>query len=245
MNRPDERDPILEKITVMIVDDHPVWLQGLEHLLEEEDNIEVIAKCEDGEVALQKARDLRPDVILLDVNLPRMNGLQIATRLKTERNDAAIIMLTGYDDEEQALHAIRAGSSAYCVKDVDPRILVDVIRKVVAGYYIIKGEEYDKTSIRNWINKRVEAVTGPYMVDPNEHFVPLSPREMEILRYVTQGKTNKQIAQSLGISHQTVKNHVSSILTKLDVEDRTQAAIYAMRRGWVRITDTNPEGDHS
>ena len=153
-------------------------------------------------------------------------------------------MLTGYDDEEQALHAIRAGSSAYCVKDVDPRLLVDVIRKVVAGYFVIKGEEYDKTSIRGWINKRVEAVTGPYMVDPNEHFVPLSPREMEILRYVTQGKTNKQIAQSLGISHQTVKNHVSSILTKLDVEDRTQAAIYAMRRGWVRITDTsNTESD--
>ena len=244
MNRPDERDPILDKITVMIVDDHPVWLQGLEHLLEEEDNIEVIEKCQDGEVALQKARDLRPDVILLDVNLPRMNGLQIATRLKTERNDAAIIMLTGYDDEEQALHAIRAGSSAYCVKDVDPRLLVDVIRKVVAGYFIIKGEEYDKVSIRQWINKRVEAVTGPYMVDPNEHFVPLSPREMEILRYVTQGKTNKQIAQSLGISHQTVKNHVSSILTKLDVEDRTQAAIYAMRRGWVRITDTNVEDEH-
>lgn len=244
MNRPDERDPILDKITVMIVDDHPVWLQGLEHLLEEEDNIEVIEKCQDGEVALQKARDLRPDVILLDVNLPRMNGLQIATRLKTERNDAAIIMLTGYDDEEQALHAIRAGSSAYCVKDVDPRLLVDVIRKVVAGYFIIKGEEYDKVSIRQWINKRVEAVTGPYMVDPNEHFVPLSPREMEILRYVTQGKTNKQIAQSLGISHQTVKNHVSSILTKLDVEDRTQAAIYAMRRGWVRITDTKVEDDH-
>jgi DNA-binding NarL/FixJ family response regulator len=105
------------------------------------------------------------------------------------------------------------------------------------GHYVVKGEVHDRHTIHEWVKQRVEAATGPYMVDPNEHFVPLSRREMEILRYVTQGRTNKQIAQTLGISHQTVKNHVSSILTKLDVEDRTQAAIYAMRRGWVRIVD--------
>ncbi len=238
-----DKDPILNKITVMVVDDHPVWRQGLRYLIDEEEHIEVIAESQDGEVALQMARELRPDVILLDINLPRMNGLQIATRLKAERNDAKIVMLTGYDDEEQALHAVRAGCMAYCAKDIDTSLLLDIIRKVVDGYYVIKGQQYTQSEMKEWVNRRIEAATGPYLVDPNEHFVPLSPREMEILRYVTQGKTNKQIAQSLGISHQTVKNHVSSILTKLDVEDRTQAAIYAMRRGWVRMDETRTKDE--
>lgn len=231
------KDPILDKITVMIVDDHPVWVHGLRDVLSLEHDIEVIAECHNGEDALRLAREHHPDVMLLDVNLPGINGIQIATRLKVERNEAAIILLTGYDDEEQALHAIRAGCAAYSAKDVHPSVLINIIRKVVGGYYVIKGEEYDKESLQEWLHSGIEAATGPYMVNPEEHFIPLSPREMEILRYVTHGKTNKQIAQSLGISHQTVKNHVSSILTKLDVEDRTQAAIYAMRRGWVRIDD--------
>lgn len=230
-------DPILGKITVMLVDDHPVWLRGLRDVLSLEDDILITGETHDGESALKLAREQRPDVIVLDVNLPGLNGIQIATRLKAERNDASIILLTGYDDEEQALHAIRAGCAAYSAKDVHPTVLVHIIRRVVSGYYIIKGEEYDNESLNRWLSRRIEAATGPYMVNPDEHFVPLSPREMEILSYVTHGKTNKQIAQSLGISHQTVKNHVSSILTKLDVEDRTQAAIYAMRRGWVRIDD--------
>ena len=237
---PGGQDPILDKITVMIVDDHPVWRQGLKGVIDLEKNMEVIAECQDGETALQLARELRPDVILLDVNLPKMNGLQLATRLKVERNEAAIIMLTGYDDEEQALHAVRAGCMAYCAKDIDPHLLVQITRRAAEGHYTVKGREYDKEGMEKWIQRQIEASTGPYMVDPNEHFVPLSPREMEILRFVTQGKTNKQIAQSLSISHQTVKNHVSSILTKLDVEDRTQAAIYAMRRGWVRMEDHKP-----
>lgn len=238
MQKPEEGpDPILSKITVMIVDDHPVWRRGLKNIIDFENDLEVVAECQDGEDALRLARDLRPDIILLDVNLPKLNGLQIATRLKSERNEAHVIMLTGYDDEEQALHAVRAGCVAYCAKDIDPRLLTNIIRRAIQGFYTIKGQEYDKDGIEQWLNRQIEATAGPYMIDPNEHFVPLSPREMEILRFVTQGKTNKQIAQSLSISHQTVKNHVSSILTKLDVEDRTQAAIYAMRRGWVRMEE--------
>jgi DNA-binding NarL/FixJ family response regulator len=110
---------------------------------------------------------------------------------------------------------------------------------VAEGHYVIGEQIFDADGVQDWLDAGVEAATGPYMVDPGEHFVPLSPREMEILRYVTRGMSNKEIAYSLGISHQTVKNHMTSILRKLAVEDRTQAAVYALRRGWVRLQDTD------
>lgn len=224
----------LRKITVLIVDDHPVFRQGLHNLLKTEDDIEVLAEGASGEEALALTSTLQPDVLLLDINLPGMNGLQVTSRLKADHSPTAIILLTAYDDAEQVLHAMRSGGSAYCPKDIEPEILVDVIRRVAQGYYVIGQHTFDHEGLKTWLDAGVEAATGPYMVDPAEHFVPLSPREMEILQFVTQGKSNKEIAQSLGISHQTVKNHMTSILKKLDVRDRTQAAVYALRRGWVR-----------
>jgi DNA-binding NarL/FixJ family response regulator len=180
---------------------------------------------------------LEPDILVLDINLPGMNGLQVTSRLKTEHTLTAIVLLTAYDDKEQVLHAMRSGGSAYCSKDIEPEVLVDVVRRVSRGYFVVGNQVFDEEGLRAWVNAGVEAATGPYMVDPNEHFVPLSPREMEILQFVTKGKSNKEIAQSLGISHQTVKNHMTSILKKLDVRDRTQAAVYALRRGWVRASE--------
>jgi len=138
---------------------------------------------------------------------------------------------------------MRAGASAYFPKDVEPGRLVEVVRQVMQGFYVIGDQLFDKAGLHTWLDAGVEAATGPYMVDPGEHFVPLSPREMEILQFVTRGMSNKQIALELGISHQTVKNHMTAILKKLDVEDRTQAAVYALRRGWVRMQDTLSEAD--
>jgi DNA-binding NarL/FixJ family response regulator len=222
------------KITVVIVDDHPVFRQGLRNVFLTEGDIRIVAEGSSGEQAIQLVHSLQPDVLLLDINLPGMNGLQVTSRLKADHSPTAIVLLTAYDDTEQVLHAMRSGGAAYCPKDIEPDMLVDVVRKAANGMYIVGKRIFDKEGLKTWLDAGVEAVTGPYMVDPNEHFVPLSPREMEILQFVTQGKSNKEIAVSLGISHQTVKNHMTSILKKLDVRDRTQAAVYALRRGWVR-----------
>jgi DNA-binding NarL/FixJ family response regulator len=226
-------------ITVLIVDDHPLFRDGLQKALELEADIEVIGQSEDGEKGLQMARDLHPDVVVLDINLPAMNGLQVARLLKSEQNAIAVVVLTGYHDIAQVLHAMRAGASAYCAKDIKPEELIAVIRDVAAGYYIINDERVDARTLENWIQAHIEAMTGPYVVDPDEHFIPLSPREMEILQFVTHGLSNKEIASRLGISQQTVKNHMTSILKKLNVEDRTQAAVTALRHGWVRIDTTD------
>jgi DNA-binding NarL/FixJ family response regulator len=114
---------------------------------------------------------------------------------------------------------------------------VDIIRQVSQGYFFVEGKFYDKAGIEQWIRAGVEAFVSYHTVDAEAHFVPLSPREMEILRYVTLGSSNQEIAYILGISHQTVKNHMTSILRKLDVQDRTQAAVYAIAHGWVRMDD--------
>ncbi len=222
------------RITLVIVDDHPVFRQGLCNIFATEEDIEVLAEASSGEEALLLVHDLRPDVLLLDINLPGINGLQVASRLKADQVSTAVVLLTAYDDMEQVLHAMRSGGAAYCPKDIEPEKLVDVVRAVMRGNYVVAGRTFTAAELREWLDAGVGAVTGPYMVDPNEHFIPLSAREMEILQHVTRGKSNKEIAQLLGISHQTVKNHMTSILKKLDVRDRTQAAVYALRRGWVR-----------
>jgi DNA-binding NarL/FixJ family response regulator len=227
----------LRKITILIVDDHPIIREGLRKLLEMEHDIDVIAEAGSGEQALEMARQAQPDVVLLDINLPNLNGLQVASQLKADRNRTGVILLTAYDDAEQVLHAMRAGASAYCPKDIETDRLLEVIRQVARGNFVIGGKVYNERGVQDWLNNQVEALAGPYVVDNGEHFVPLSPREMEILRCVTRGLSNKEIAQTLGISHQTVKNHMTSILDKLNVDDRTQAAVYALQRGWVRMTD--------
>jgi RNA polymerase sigma factor (sigma-70 family) len=234
-NREANRTP--KNIRVLIVDDHPLFRDGLQKALEMESDIQVLGQSQDGEDAINAARALKPDVVLLDINLPTINGLQVARQIKSERSDVAVIVLTAYHDSEQVLHALRAGASAYCAKDVTPDELVEVIRDVASGLYIVDEERMEEREFQTWISEHIETFAGSYVMDPNEHFVPLSPREMEILQFVTHGLSNKEIAKKLGISQQTVKNHMTSILKKLNVQDRTQAAVTALRRGWVRIQD--------
>lgn len=230
----NENSRTSKKITILIVDDHPLFRDGLQRSLEFEDDLAVIGQCEDGEQALRAARNHHPDVVLLDINLPILNGLQVARQLKSERSDVAVVVLTAYHDVQQVLHAMRAGASAYCPKDITPDELIAVIRDVAAGRFIVGENRMDARELETWINTKIDALSG-YMIDPEEHFIPLSPREMEILQFVTQGLSNKEIAGRLRISQQTVKNHMTSILKKLNVEDRTQAAVTALRHGWVRL----------
>lgn len=227
----------MHKISVMIVDDHPVFRQGLRRVLESEDDLDVIAEVEDGEEALVEARQMVPDVMLLDINLPGMNGLQVARALKDTLLAIGIIMLTAYHDDQQVFHAIRAGASAYFPKDVSPRRLIEAIRLVHQGSYVVEDRVLEKPQVGAWLLEQFEQADQESRDEMGTLLVPLSPREMEILQHIAQGKSNKEIAYELGISRQTVKNHMTSILRKLAVNDRTQAAIYALRRGWIRLQD--------
>jgi DNA-binding NarL/FixJ family response regulator len=222
------------KITVLIVDDHPLFLDGLQQALVLEDDLNVIGQCDNGEEALRLVRQMHPNVIILDINLPGINGLQVARQIKIDRINVAIIMLTAYHDEQQVLHAMRTGAAAYCSKDIMPNELVQIIRDVAKGLYVVKNERMDERQLESWMQSSVEAMSGPYIIDAEDHFVPLSNREMEILQFVTDGMSNKEIAATLRISQQTVKNHMTSILKKLNVETRTQAVVNALRQGWVR-----------
>lgn len=225
------------KTTVVIVDDHRIFRQGIELNLGLHDDIEVVGQGADGYQALELIRTLQPDVALLDINLPNMNGIQVMRQIASERQSVRVVMLTAYDDAEQMLHAMRAGAAAYCAKEIEPEQLVDVIRHVVEGRYVVHNQVFDREGVQRWLEKGVETVAGQYYAEQAESFSPLSPREMEILQFVTQGMSNKEIARALRISHQTVKNHMTSILRKLAVEDRTQAAVFALRHGWVRLKD--------
>lgn len=227
-----------QKISILIVDDHPLFRQGIRDVLNEQADLEVIGEASDGEEALSKATELSPQIVLMDVNIPIINGLQVMRRLSNEVPDAYAIILTGYDDEEQVFHAIRAGARAYFPKDVTPQDLIKAIREVVQGRYVINDLVMDDTQLMPWLVKETERFGVVEGELGDEAFIPLSPREMQILRHITRGMSNKEIAHVLGISHQTVKNHMTSILRKLNVEDRTQAAVYALRRGWVRLQDT-------
>jgi DNA-binding NarL/FixJ family response regulator len=233
----DKHQELNSLINVVIVDDHPMIREGLRKLLGDEPDIVILAEAGTGQQALDIAREMQPDVVLLDINLPDLNGIQVTSKLKGERTHMAVVLLTAYDDEEQILHAMRAGASAYCPKDIEPDRLMNVIRQVAKGNFVIAGKVYNERGVQEWMNNKLESLAGPYVVDSGEHFVPLSPREMEILKCVTRGLSNKEIASELGISHQTVKNHMTSILDKLNVEDRTQAAVYALQRGWVRVAE--------
>ncbi len=227
------------KIKVVIVDDHPLFRAGLRRVLELETDLTILGEAANGQEALDQARALQPNVILMDVNLPQLNGLQATRELTAARSDIAIIILTAYHDDEQMLHALRAGASAYFPKDVDPQELVKAIHDVSRGSYVINDAVLAKPQVATWLINQFEQMPSTSGESPEFAFQPLSTREMEILTCITRGMSNKEIAMKLGISRQTVKNHMTSILRKLAVNDRTQAAVYALRRGWIRLQDAH------
>lgn len=230
----------MDEITVVVVDDHPLFRQGVVETLSMELGIEVVGEASNGEDAMAIIRSVRPDVAIVDINLPGLNGQQVARNVVMEKVGTQVVLLTGYDDLEQAIHSMRAGASAYCSKDVQPNHLMNVIRQVADGNFVVGEEIFDLNGMERWLQEQLGNTPRPYS-DPGEPFHPLSTREMEVLGCVTQGMSNKEIASKLGISHQTVKNHVTSILRKLGVEDRTQAAVYALRHGWVRLQEQNSQ----
>ncbi len=226
----------MANINIIIVDDHPLFRQGVVNTFLIEKDFNVVGEASDGETGLALARKLKPDVLILDINLPKLNGHQIMRQIIEEKLPTKVVFLTAYDDIDQIIHAIRAGASAYCAKHIDPEQLVTIVRKVAEGKYVVGDKILDAKNIKTWIDSYSDDTHQAYS-DPGRPLQPLSKREMEVLVFLTQGLSNKEIALQLNISHQTVKNHVTAILRKLRVEDRTQAAVYAIRQGWVRLFD--------
>lgn len=226
----------MNKISVVIIDDHPIFRQGVIDALSLEDDLDIIGQAADGTEGLSVVLAQKPQIAIVDVNLPELNGQQLTRQLKAEKSSTRVILLTAYDDSSQEIHSMASGAAAYCAKDIDPQKLVDIIRQVATGKFVISEKVMEPNDLERWLDQWSENSMRAYST-PGELYEPLSNREMEVLECVTKGMSNKEIANSLGISHQTVKNHVTAVLRKLGVEDRTQAAVYALRQGWVRLYD--------
>lgn len=226
----------MEDITIIVVEDHPLFRQGVVNTLSLEPGFKVIGQTENGAEALSMIRTLRPQVAIVDINLPGMNGQQITHQVVQDKLPTRIVLLTAYDDHEQIIHAALAGAAAYCAKDIDPLRLIQTIKQVAGGKFVIEDHVFNQKELEHWLDGEREVVPHLYS-DPGSPFHPLSDRETEVLSCVVRGMSNKEIASSLGISQQTVKNHVTSILRKIGVEDRTQAVVFALKHGWVKLND--------
>ncbi len=232
---PDRRS-LGEKIRILLVDDHALFRVGMRNILEREVDFEVVGEAEDGRGAFDTAVDLSPDIVLMDLSLPAPNGIETTQRIKRELPAAGIIVLAMNEDEDALFDAIKAGAAAFILKDVGPDDLVTIIRRVSAGEYLINDKVFSKPTVASRLLREFRELSI-YGQEAAPIFAPLSPREVEILDNIAQGMTNKQVAYALSISEQTVKNHMSSILRKLSVNDRTQAVVYAMRQGWIRMPE--------
>jgi DNA-binding NarL/FixJ family response regulator len=233
----------IDRPRLLLVDDHPLFLRGVKLTLEDSGEFEIVGEASDGQQAINKADQLQPDVILCDINLPGgMNGLEVSRVIKRRQPQTALIILSVYEDDEQLFNAIRAGAAAYSPKDISPDDLVSIVRRVARGDYIINENVLSKPVVaKRVLNQFRELATAENEQEPI--FAPLTNREVEILDCIARGNSNKEIARNLSISDQTVKNHITSILKKLNANDRTQAVITALRHGWIKMSsDINSGG---
>ena len=232
---PDRRS-IDEPTRILIVDDHALFRVGIANILGREPDFDIVAEAEDSRGAFEAAQQNTPDIVLLDLSLPAPGGIETTLRIKRELPSTGIIVLAQSEDEDALFDAIKAGAAAFILKDVGPDDLVTIIRRVSSGEYLINDKVFSKPAVASRVLKEFREL-AVYGQEAAPIFAPLSPREVEILDNIAQGMTNKQVAYALSISEQTVKNHMSSILRKLSVNDRTQAVVYAMRQGWIRMPD--------
>ncbi|MER8187049.1 response regulator transcription factor [Kitasatospora sp. NPDC094015] len=212
---PDTEAPI----RVLLVDDHQVVRRGLRTFLEVQGDIEVVGEAADGAEAVARTQELAPDVVLMDLKMPGVDGIEALRLLKEEGNPARVLIVTSFTEHRTMVPALRAGAAGYVYKDVDPEALAGAIRSVHAGHVLLQPE----------LAAALLADSGPQV--PQGRGGALTDREREVLGHIAAGRSNREIARSLHLSEKTVKTHVSNILMKLDVADRTQAALWAVRNG--------------
>ncbi|MFC5722433.1 response regulator [Streptomyces gamaensis] len=206
-------------IKVLLVDDHQVVRRGLRTFLEVQDDIEVVGEAADGDEGVAAAEELRPDVVLMDVKMPGTDGIEALRRLRERDNPARVLIVTSFTEQRTVIPALRAGAAGYVYKDVDPDALAGAIRSVHAGHVLLQPE------VAGALLSQEEAGGGQGRGNA------LTDREREVLALIADGRSNREIARALVLSEKTVKTHVSNILMKLDLADRTQAALWAVRHG--------------
>jgi len=208
-------------IRVLLVDDHQVVRRGLRTFLEVQDDIEVVGEASDGAEGVAAAEELRPDVVLMDVKMPGTDGIEALRRLRELANPARVLIVTSFTEQRTVVPALRAGASGYVYKDIDPDALAGAIRSVHAGHVLLQPEVAD--ALLSQEDQGQGGGTG--------RGSSLTEREREVLGLIADGRSNREIARALVLSEKTVKTHVSNILMKLDLADRTQAALWAVRHG--------------
>jgi two-component system NarL family response regulator len=218
-----EEQPVPDTVRVMICDDHALFRRGLIMVLESEDGVEVVAEAEDGEEAIKKAEEFAPDVVLMDVRMPKISGIEATRAISEVIPTAKILMLTVSDEEEDLYDAIKAGANGYLLKEISIEEVASAIRAVVTGQSLISPSMASKllnefTSLAKRAEER-QSVPTPRLTE----------RELEVLKLVAQGMSNREIATELYISENTVKNHVRNILEKLHLHSRMEAVVYAVR----------------
>ncbi len=218
-------------IRVLIVDDQTLMRQGLQTLLEMQDDIRIVGQAGDGVEALAQADALKPDVVLMDVRMPRMDGVEATRQIRARLPATQVIILTTFDDDEYVFEGLRAGAMGYLLKDVSAETIADAIRRVARGEALIQPSIARKVVAE--FTRLGTPTNRPQLQAQPSSPDALSEREMEILRLLAQGLSNREIADKLFITEGTVKNHVSNILAKLGVRDRTQAVLKAKENGWV------------
>ncbi|MFF4184382.1 response regulator [Streptomyces sp. NPDC001691] len=209
-------------IRVLLVDDHQVVRRGLRTFLEVQDDIEVVGEASDGAEGVARAQELKPDVVLMDVKMPGMDGIEALRKLRELANPARVLIVTSFTEQRTVVPALRAGASGYVYKDVDPDALAGAIRSVHAGHVLLQPE------VAGALLSQDDGQGG------TGRGSTLTEREKEVLALIADGRSNREIARHLVLSEKTVKTHVSNILMKLDLADRTQAALWAVRNG---VTD--------
>ncbi len=210
----------MAKVRVILADDHPVARAGIRKFLDRAPDIEVVAEAEDGNQALEFARDLKPDVLLLDMEMPELKGLDVARELEDSDSPVRILALSTYDDKQYIFGLLSSGAAGYLTKDEVPETIVEAVRGVARGE-------------KGWVSRRVSAIMASWTRGDGQAGSELTDRESEVLKWVVKGKTNQEIGHELGISDKTVEKHLESVFVKLRVASRVEAAVLAVREGLV------------
>lgn len=213
-------------ISILIADDHMLLRQGIKNVLELEPDLTVIGEAADGEEAVRQALELQPDIILLDINMPRLSGLEAIKHMKAAQVHFKVIILSIHDDENYVIEVVKSGAAGYLLKDVEPTMLVKAIRAVYEGESFIYPTLAKK--LFGEINRREDRKELTILTDMRKE-ERLTYREIEVLQLICQGMSNMEIAQKLFLSEKTVKNHLTNIFRKINVSDRTQAVLYAIK----------------